>query len=61
VVVSKGILAGYIVSDAACGIPPECFVARLLAAKEEGRPVGPAFFMLQRKGRADCRPSRRRA
>jgi hypothetical protein len=55
------ILAGYIVSDAARGMPPERFVARLLAAKEEGRPVGPAFVMLQRKGRADCRPSRRRA
>jgi hypothetical protein len=55
------ILAGYIVSDAACGIPPERFVARLLAAIEEGRPLGPAFVMLQRKERGDCRPSRRRA
>jgi len=55
------ILAGYIVSDAACGMPPERYVARLLAAKEEGRPVGSAFVMLQRKGRVDCRPSRRRA
>jgi hypothetical protein len=55
------ILAGYIVSDAAYGMPPERFVARLLAAKKKADPAGPAFVMLQRKGRGDCRPPHRRA
>jgi hypothetical protein len=61
VVVSKGIVsARYNVSDAGCVMPPERFVTRL-PQKKKADPEGPAFVMLQRKERGDCRPSRRRA